>query len=834
MSSTTTPEGEAERLVDEFAEETRNEANYQFKPDKYASGKALLKASPEVQAAAVMALERRCYPFDPVKKNTHQLAARNNLLALQGRLLGHHLPLSSVDLETLVVRASVHEILTMVGPLQRFKAAGNKLTPKMHTAIESILAIRRIWDNAYYRKNRLVLEEILGTADDGLVPDAGDTWADLLLADLAKMDEATALNWRQLLAVAQTADGGKPKSEWQDSIAPPMQTLGEKFAPAVARWFSAVSAPVTGHSTDRNTQILKGLAWACVGEKSPEVARALAKLVEGTLKKVPGIGPWGVRAATAAVWALSEMPSPEAVPELVRLRNRVKHRTTLNSIEKAIEAVAQRAGLPREEMEDLAVPTYGLELDGTAREEFGECYVTVRLTPEGKVETQWYGANEKPVKSIPAAVRKDHADDLKDFKASVDGLSKMLTAQRDRLERALFPPREWNLGKWREQYLEHPLLGHLTHRLLWRVTEGERTEIVLPVGDQLTDEKGDAVADFSDAATIRLFHPLHTNVETILRWREVLEGRGIVQPFKQAHREVYILTDAEMNTRIYSNRYAGHILKQHQFNSLCALRGWKNQLFLMVDDANGPPTLELPTYNLRVEFWVEGVGNTYGTDTNDTGTYYYIATDQVRFYPLNAPRNRAHAWGGGYAPEALWEVVNGQRVRQPVEDAPIPLNEIPPLVLSEVLRDIDLFVGVASVGNDPTWSDGGPAGLHRAYWTEYAFGELSASAKTRAEVLARLMPRLKIADRTRMEGRFLYVRGDRRTYKIHLGSGNILMEPNDQYLCIVEGRSAENAANPLFLPFEGDSRLSLILSKAFLLANDTKITDQSIVRQIVG
>ena len=36
----------------------------------------------------------------------------------------------------------------------------------------------------------------------------------------------------------------------------------------------------------------------------------------------------------------------------------------------------------------------------------------------------------------------------------------------------------------------------------------------------------------------------------------------------------------------------------------------------------------------------------------------------------------------------------------------------------------------------------------------------------------------------------------------------------------------------LFLPFDDDPTLSVILSKAFLLARDTKITDRSIVAQI--
>jgi hypothetical protein len=157
-------------------------------------------------------------------------------------------------------------------------------------------------------------------------------------------------------------------------------------------------------------------------------------------------------------------------------------------------------------------------------------------------------------------------------------------------------------------------------------------------------------------------------------------------------------------------------------------------------------------------------------------------------------------------------------------------------VFSEVMRDVDLFVGVCSVGNDPNWGDRGDSNEgdrahYYDYWQRYAFGDLSASGHTRREVLLRLLPRLAIADRCSLADRFLVVRGNRRTYKIHLGSGNILMEPNDQYLCIVPQRGGVDNRN-LFLPFEGDGLLSIILSKAFLLAADTKITDPTILRQI--
>jgi hypothetical protein len=102
----------------------------------------------------------------------------------------------------------------------------------------------------------------------------------------------------------------------------------------------------------------------------------------------------------------------------------------------------------------------------------------------------------------------------------------------------------------------------------------------------------------------------------------------------------------------------------------------------------------------------------------------------------------------------------------------------------------------------------------------------------RKGVLERIIPRLKIAERCSFADKFLVVRGDLRTYRIHLGSGNILMEPNDQYLCIVPDRSAAAVGDKMFMPFEGDGTLSIILSKAMLLAADKKITDPTITRQI--
>jgi hypothetical protein len=213
---------------------------------------------------------------------------------------------------------------------------------------------------------------------------------------------------------------------------------------------------------------------------------------------------------------------------------------------------------------------------------------------------------------------------------------------------------------------------------------------------------------------------------------------------------------------------------------------------------------EFRSNRIRAEFYHDAVEDQDGRFDAAGGAVEFCRTDQVRFYPLAAR-------GGD----------------------PIPLRDIPPIVFSETMRDVDLFVSVTSVAADVNWRDAGRdrMGRFEDYWQAVGFGDLDQTAESRREVLAWMIPQLAISDRLTLDDRHLRVRGDLRNYKIHLGSGNILMEPNDQYLCIVPARG--QAANArVFLPFDDDHRLSVILSKAQLLASDREITDATIMRQI--
>jgi hypothetical protein len=546
-----------------------------------------------------------------------------------------------------------------------------------------------------------------------------------------------------------------------------------------------------------NEPFAKGLVWAASLFSGNELAALLAKLAERRFKKYPGSGAICPAIGNAACYALGQMDNPAAVSYLSALKVKPIQNNTKALIDKFIGEAATRLGVTMQELEDGSVQDFGLE-DGKRTFEIGGYLAEISLQPNGKVELQWFNAEGKMLKSAPSALKNGHKNELKELKIVFDLIQKTLTAQRQRLDRMYIEDRSWKLSRFEKIFLHHVLLGNLTKRLIWLLEEnGNRSSCFWKNGTWL-NAKGEPVGWLSPETTVRLWHPCTDSTEATLAWREAIEHWEMVQPFKQAYREIYLLTEAELNTMTYSNRMAAHFVRQHQFASLARGRGWSYQLLGAWDSPDtGAARIKIPAYSLSAEFWTDAQFDS--ADHNDTGIWTFVVTDQVRFCR------------------------NG-------ETEPVRLLDIPPIVFSEIMRDADLFVGVGSVGNDPTWNDMGDQRM-QTYWQSYSFGDLGEMAKTRKAILEKLLPKLKIAKVAELRDKFLVVKGNRRTYKIHIGSTNILMEPNDQYLCIVEKRNPATPGN-LFLQFEGDHGLSVLLSKAFLLAEDDKITDTTILSQL--
>jgi len=628
--------------------------------------------------------------------------------------------------------------------------------------------------------------------------------------------------WFQLMALAQKSTGGKPTKKFLTAGKEIIDRMGpDHFKNLMIDWFTFIiklteSREEHTHTyqggrtytwatyeflNQVNTDFLKGFVWLCSHLNDSILLQTTAALAERCYKKIPGKGPAAPAIGNACFYSLANSNGLEGVGHLSRLKLKVKQSNTEALIDKYLQEAAKDHGVTVHEVEDMAVDDFDL-VDGKREYRFDDYTAVLEITGIGRTELSWYRPDGKPQKSVPATVKEKYAAELKELKNTAKQIETNLTSQRDRIDRLFKAKRQLSAEKFNEHYFSHGLLSYIARRLIWNIDTGGTTITGFYLEGQWVNARNEPVTvTFDENVTFSLWHPVQGDVDEVRAWREFFLDKNIAQPLKQAFREVYLLTDAEINTRTYSNRMAAHILKQHQFNSLAKTRGWKYSLLGAYDDGrdNEIASIKLPDYGLRAEYWVNEVNA--DNAMNDTGIWLYIATDQVRFVKMDS--------------EEIVELIN-----------------IPPMALSEVMRDVDLFVGVASVGNDPAWRDNGGLPAYRDYWQGYSFGELTEVAKTRKQILQRLLPRLKISKVAEIKDRFLIVQGKLRTYKIHLGSTNILMEPNDQYLCIVPDRSQKSGNEQVFLPFEGDNGLSVIISKAFLLAEDDKITDTTITRQI--
>ncbi|MFS2158841.1 DUF4132 domain-containing protein [Pseudomonas sp. Pseusp122] len=296
--------------------------------------------------------------------------------------------------------------------------------------------------------------------------------------------------------------------------------------------------------------------------------------------------------------------------------------------------------------------------------------------------------------------------------------------------------------------------------------------------EQLIVQADDVALGWLDAATLtvtdldgrqhvaqkqlRIAHPFHLfKAGQLSAWQKEVVSHRRVQPFKQAFRELYLLTPAERDSGLWSNRFAGHRLKGKVAARLLQVRNWSTS---SVEDI----------YYESKEHGIYAMFNFL-----DTGHYLseteHFTFDTIAFY-------RDHK--------------------------AIPLEQVPPLLFSEVMRDADLLVSVAHA------ADG--------------YSTSNETLQRRAELVGELIQGLGLRN-VKLEGHFLHISGQRANYRIHLGSAAIHIEPGN-YLCIVP---AGNSITEFYLPFaDTDKKMAEVLSKMFLLLDDMNITDSLILEQI--
>lgn len=140
----------------------------------------------------------------------------------------------------------------------------------------------------------------------------------------------------------------------------------------------------------------------------------------------------------------------------------------------------------------------------------------------------------------------------------------------------------------------------------------------------------------------------------------------------------------------------------------------------------------------------------------------------------------------------------------------VDLEKIPPVLFSEAMRDMDLAVSVAHVGGvDPEASH--------------------STVEMRIAIAAELIRLLKFTNVT-LTGSHAKIQGSLANYSVHMGSGVVHGEGIGM-IAILPVHS--QARGRIFLPFaDEDPKTAEIMSKIILLAEDKKIKDPAILRQI--
>jgi uncharacterized protein DUF4132 len=546
-------------------------------------------------------------------------------------------------------------------------AAQGSLTPEQRQLFGAVIETHRHSMGKDARKLRDRIERALD--GDTLPITADDAWAEAARQELATIAQRDA--WLALLVLS--GDGAKPTKKWLTQAMALVERIGvPAFVETVRRWFALVAPrPVVRDQNnwfapamaDANSDALKNLVCACSTLDAAAHAHAIETLsvAVGDLAvkcftKIRGVGALSMKAGNACIYVLSQLPGMRAVAQLSRLGTRVRYKQALALVEKAMVECARRAGVTPLDLEELSLPTFGLDVTGRARIELGEHVAELAIVEDDAKLVFTDGG--KPMKSVPAAVKAEHAEELGELKTARKELAALLPTVRARFERWMFEPRSWSLADLRTRYLDHPLVAQLARRVIFQTGT---TSVIFVDGFPL-DRTGTPV-ELEDDAVLSLWHPLGRPEAEVAEWRALLANLGIAQPFKQIDRELYTVGDAERTT-ISTSRFAGHAVRQHQLAALCRERGWSYHLQGQFDGANAP-VKQLPAFDLAVELDLDVPGD---SPVADSGIYLQVVTGRVRFLR---------------------------------DGRPVALADVPARCFSEVMRDVDLFVAGASLSPRP-------------------------------------------------------------------------------------------------------------------------------------
>ena len=364
----------------------------------------------------------------------------------------------------------------------------------------------------------------------------------------------------------------------------------------------------------------------------------------------------------------------------------------------------------------------------------------------------------KILKSVPAKYKKDET--VKRYQETVKQLKEQYSRTKQMMEQAMEDRTDFEVWEFLE-LKKNPVVRPIVENLLVKLPchgIGFLTE------EGIVDHKGTVTAVKPDDR-ILIAHPYDLYESGY--WHDhqkLLFDRKIKQPFKQVFRELYLKLDEEKG-KTESRLFSGNQIQPQKTAGALRGRRW-------------------------VADYEDGLQKIYYKE-NIVACIYAMAD---WFTPSDIE-----------APTLEWVAFSDRKTGKPKK-----ITEIPDIIYSEVMRDVDLAVSVAHAGGvDP---------------------ETSHSTVEMRRAIAECNLELFKITNVRLEGSHAIIDGKLGQYSVHLGSG-VVHQVGNAMLFVVPVHSQHRGR--IFLPFiDDDPKTAEIMSKILLFAEDTKIKDPSILAQI--
>ncbi len=362
------------------------------------------------------------------------------------------------------------------------------------------------------------------------------------------------------------------------------------------------------------------------------------------------------------------------------------------------------------------------------------------------------------LKSVPTKYKKNET--VRKYQEVNKKLKEQYSRTKQMMEQAMedrTPFEVWELLELQKNPVARPIVEFLVVREI----NGRLGFLTI---DGLVDEKGN-ITPVKPEDKLLVAHPYDLYVSGCWHdYQKCLFENQIKQPFKQVFRELYLKLGEELE-KGESRLFSGNQIQPQKTVGALKSRRW-------------------------VADYEDGLQKIYYKE-NIVACIYAMAD---WFTPSDVE-----------APTLEWVVFSDRKTGKQVK-----IKDIPDVVYSEVMRDVDLAVSVAHAGGvDPETS-------HSTIEMRRAIAECSLQ-----------LFRIK---NVRLEGSHALIDGKLGQYSVHLGSG-VVHQIGNTMLSVVPVHSQHRGR--IFLPFiDDDPKTAEIMSKILLFAEDTKIKDPAILSQI--